>query len=119
MLIDAFLVDEIAVEPFTGDVNVDGAPTYGARVVHPARVEEILREVRGASGKTVRLVTVVATRGTISSQDRVWIAPSAGPDLPRTFPVGFVFVDADARSPESITRARRKAGDGGHTEFFF
>lgn len=117
MSVAGFLVDEIAVAPFAGDDDVDQTPSYGATVVHPARIEEGLVERRSSAGSTVEQVTVVATLAAVTARDRVWLAPSAGNAAPRTFPVGFVYVDADARSPVSITSAREKSGGGGHVEF--
>lgn len=117
MTLADYMVDEIAVTPFTGDDDVDQTPSYGARVVYRARVEEGLVERRTSAGTVVEQVTVVATEASVSDRDRVWVAPFAGNNLPRTFPVGFVFVDADARSPRSVTNARRMAGGGGHVEF--
>jgi len=113
-----YMVDEIAVAPFANDDNVNQAPTYGARVVRPARIEEKLRELRKGNGTTVTVDTAVATLGPVTARDKVWIAPFIDNGTPRTFPVGFVFVDADARSPEAVMNARMVGGGGGHVEFF-
>lgn len=118
MPIDNYLVDEIAVTPFLNDDNVDQAPQYGPRVVHKARIEEVMREVRRSTGTVVTLETAVATKAAVTARDRVWIAPFVSNDAPRTFPVGFVFVDADGRSPEGVTNARKVGGLDGHVEFF-
>lgn len=117
MSLAGYMVDEIAVAPFAGDDDVDQSPTYGAAVVHPARIEEGLIERRSAEGHVVEQVTVVATEAAVTARDRVWLAPSAGNGSPRTFPVGFTFVDADARSPRNVSAARRMSGGAGHVEF--
>jgi hypothetical protein len=117
MTFDDYMIDEIAVASFVDDDNVDQIPTYLAPVVVPARIEERRRELRRADGTTITTETDVATRATVVERDRVWTAPFAGHDTPRTFPPGFVFYDADARSPRRLVNARRMAGSGGHVEF--
>lgn len=115
MVLRRYLVDEIAVAAFVGDDGLDGLPTYGEPVVHAARIEEKAKRIEKADGTTVDATTWIATEAVIGDRDRVWTAPMNGNDV-RTFPPGFVFVDADARTLSSSTYARRQNGRGGFGE---
>ena len=119
MVLDSYLVDEIAVAAFTGDDGLDGVASYASRVVHPCRIEERSKTIRDADGTFIETTTVVATRAIIGPRDRVWFAPLTSFNRPRTFTSDHVFLDADARSPKTRQLARRRRGARGHAEVYF
>lgn len=119
MVLANFMVDELAVGAFVDDDNLHGLPTYAAPVVIRARIEERTRTVRQQDGTLLHFSTWIATDNLdIGPRDRVWVPPSAGHNAPRVFPPGFVYVDADARTPQEFQRARRRAGGRGFAQFF-
>lgn len=117
MPISTYLVDQIAVGAFVDDSNLHGLPSYAAPVVVAARIEDRARTVRKQDGTTVTVTAWVVTNAMdLGPRDRIWLAPSAGHNAPRTFPPGYVFLDSDARTPVEWKRARRRGGTDGHVD---
>lgn len=119
MPITRFMCDEIAVSVFLEADNVRRQGSWAAPVIAKARVEEITKTTRSADGTTIPLSTWFATTQPVGALDRVWIAPFIGNNSPRKFPPGFVYVDADARSPVLIENVRKMRGNDGHFEVSF
>lgn len=116
MVLDRYLVDEIAVARFIADDGLDAVVRYSDPEIHLARIEEKTRTIRREDGTTVDSTTVIATRADIGERDRVWCAPMNGNERARLFPAGFIFVDADARTPLARVYARRVHGNRGFGE---
>ncbi len=118
-MLDRYLVDEVAIEAIVSDANVDGIPTYGARVVVPARIEDVQKTIRYSDGTQITTSTQIALRTFLGPRDRVWIPPATSNTGPRVFAAGHTFVDADARCAVRIMNARRRSGRDGHCEAGF
>ena len=117
-LISRFMVDEIAISRRIASANEYGDSSYDAIEVIKARVEEVLESVRGVNGEDLNVSNWIAIAEYITEKDRVWTAPDGPNGSPRIFPIGYVFNDADARSPKKVANARRREGTHGHTEFY-
>jgi hypothetical protein len=80
--LQAMLVDTVSIAPYVGQ-DAYGKPTYGAAVLHPARLEYELTTVRTPQGQERTSTSVVVLNGdfVLTERDKLTLADGTSPAI--------------------------------------